>query len=335
MMRRLAAFALVALLLLSSVAALSLRAVIEAPLPLPPEGVLVRIPAGASMRQIAARLEDAGVVRSRWLLLALARWQGGERGLRAGTYLFEGAPTPKDVFLRLRSASASERRVTIPEGRSAGEVFELLERAGFGGADLFACTAASPDWLLRHDLPATGVEGYLFPDTYSFGPDVEPEAVLDAMIARFRQKTSPLEAERARAGLDPNQWVTLASLIEKETGEAGERSMIAAVFLNRLRLGMPLQADPTVTYEREGPRQRPINRADLLANSDYNTYQRRGLPPGPIANPGLAALEAALRPAAADYLYFVSRNDGTHEFSRTLEEHNRAVQRYQRAPRNT
>jgi UPF0755 protein len=220
--------------------------------------------------------------------------------------------------------------VTIPEGRTAAEVFTLLEQAGLGGADVFACIASSPEWLLRQALPATGVEGYLFPDTYAFGADASPEAILDAMTGRYRQQAAPLGEERRRAGISEPDWVTLASLIERETGNAAERPLIAAVFLNRLRQGIPLQSDPTAIYERAAAGERRVTRADVLATSDYNTYQHRGLPPGPIANPGLAALEAALRPASVDYLYFVARNDGTHEFSRTLEEHNRAVQRYQR-----
>lgn len=332
-MKRLVPLALVLTLVLGGGAALLAVRAVDQPMPQPAEGTLVRIPAGFSLRQTAARLEEAGVLRWRWPILALARWQGG-RGVRAGTYLFQGAPSPRQVLARLQSPVGSEKRVTVPEGRTAHEVFALLEQAGLGGADAFACIAGAPEWLLRHNLPATGVEGYLFPDTYSFTGDEAPEAVLDAMTARYRDKAAPLQEERRRAGLSEQQMVTLASLVEEETGSAAERPVVAAVFRNRLRLGMPLQSDPTVVYER-GARDRPITRGDLLAGGDYNTYQRRGLPPGPIANPGLAALQAALRPAAVDYLYFVSRNDGSHEFSTTLEEHNRAVQRYQKPRRGT
>lgn len=332
-MKRLVLLALVLTPLLLGAAALFAVHAVDVPMSQPPEGTLVRIPPGLSLRQVAMRLEEAGVLRWRWWLVGLARWQGGARGVRAGTYLFQGAPSPREVLSRLQSPAGSEKRVTVPEGKTAREVFSLLESAGLGGADVFACIASAPEWLLRHDLPATGVEGYLFPDTYAFAGDEAPEAILDTMTERYREKSAALQDERRRAGLSEQEVVTLASLVEKETGSAGERAVVAAVFRNRLRLGMPLQSDPTVVYERPGNPDRPITRADLLADNDYNTYQRRGLPPGPIANPGLAALQAALRPAAVDYLYFVARNDGTHEFSRTIEEHNRAVQRYQRPRR--
>ena len=307
-----------------------LRAAVDAPEPLPPEGALVHIAPGSSLRQAATLLEESGVVASRWTLLALARWEEAERGLRAGEFHFRGSPSPREVLARLRSNGIAERRVTIPEGRTALEVFELLEEAGLGGADAFAGIAADPEWLLRMDLPATGVEGYLFPDTYGFTPDLASAEVLEVMVRRHRDKASPLAEAGARIGLGPHEMVTLASLIEKETGSAAERSLIAAVFHNRLRQGMPLQSDPTAVYEVPGARGRRIRRADLEQPSDYNTYRSRGLPPGPIANPGLAALEAAVRPAEVNHLYFVAREDGTHEFSRTLEEHNRAVARYQR-----
>lgn len=306
-------------------AVLWLRAALDRPMPLPPEGALVRIPPGTSVRRMAALLEEDGVIGSRWWLLALARWESVERELRAGEYVFRGAPTVRDVVARLRAPEATERRVTIPEGRSASEVFQLLEEAGLGGADVFACVAEAPAWLLRHDLPATGVEGYLFPDTYGFAGDAEPDAILAAMVARHREKAGALAPARAAAGLDGHAMVTLASLIERETGNGAERPLIAAVFLNRLRLGMPLQSDPTAVYERPERRGQRITRDDLRLPSDYNTYLHRGLPPGPIANPGLAALEAAARPAPVDYLYFVARGDGTHVFSRNLDDHNRAV----------
>jgi UPF0755 protein len=183
--------------------------------------------------------------------------------------------------------------------------------------------------LLREfALPATGVEGYLFPDTYAFAPLAEPADIVRTMLARFRQHSRALEAQRAAAGLSEVEMVTLASVIERETGQADERRLISGVFHNRLRLGMPLQSDPTVLYGRSAS-SGPITRIDLGDRSPYNTYVHRGLPPGPIANPGRAALEAAVAPAATRALYFVSRNDGSHEFSDTLDAHNRAVRQFQ------
>jgi UPF0755 protein len=183
--------------------------------------------------------------------------------------------------------------------------------------------------LQEFALPGTGVEGYLFPDTYAFSPMAEPADIVRAMLLRFRRESAALVARRAALGLSETDMVTLASVIEKETGQADERRLIAGVFHNRLRLGMPLQSDPTVLYGRSDGRG-PITRADLAAPGLYNTYVHRGLPLGPIANPGRAALEAAIDPAPTKALYFVSRNDGSHEFSDTLEAHNRAVRQFQR-----
>lgn len=331
--RTLVAVALAAVLaaaVAAATAVLWLRAQIDAPVALPDGGALVHIAPGSSSRQAAERLEEAGVIVSRWPILALMRWTGAERELRAGEFLFSGAPSPREVLVRLRTDGAAERRVTIPEGREADEVFAMLEGAGLGGADVFSQAATSPEWLLAMELPASGVEGYLFPDTYAFGTATTADSILEAMVRRHQRQTADLIDAAARAGLSNHELVTLASVIERETGSAAERPLIAAVFHNRLRQGMPLQSDPTAVYGVAGARGRRVRRADLARASDYNTYARRGLPPGPIANPGRAALEAAARPAAVDYLYFVSREDGTHEFSRTLEEHNRAVARYQR-----
>jgi UPF0755 protein len=183
--------------------------------------------------------------------------------------------------------------------------------------------------LQEFALPGTGVEGYLFPDTYAFAATSEPIDMIRAMLARFRQESTALAPRRAATGLSEADMVTLASVIEKETGHPDERRLISGVFRNRLRLGMPLQSDPTVLYGRGDPRG-PITRADLADPRSYNTYAHRGLPPGPIANPGRAALEAAIDPAATTALYFVSRNDGSHEFSDTLDAHNRAVRQFQR-----
>jgi UPF0755 protein len=183
--------------------------------------------------------------------------------------------------------------------------------------------------LQAYGLPATGVEGYLFPDTYAFEWAMTPDAVVRAMLDRFREQSADLAERRMAAGLTEGEMVTLASVIEKETGRAEERALISGVFHNRLRDGMLLQSDPTVLYALGTPGGR-LTRADLAHPSPYNTYVHPGLPLGPIANPGRAALEAAIEPLSTDALYFVSRNDGSHEFSRSLDEHNRAVRRFQR-----
>lgn len=301
----------------------------RSPVILPPEGVTVRIDRGWSTRQVAEHLAARGLIRQAWLFTALAKWRQVDRRIHAGDYRFAGRLTPGDILDALQSPLTRFQLVTIPEGRSAVDVMELLAAAGLGGADLFACISATPDFLLDLDLPSTGVEGYLFPDTYAFPRSTPAARVLRTMVRRYREHAARLTADRLAVGLTEHAMVTLASMIEKETGAALERPLISAVFHNRLRRGIPLQSDPTAVYERPNFRG-PITRADLASPSAYNTYQRLGLPPGPICNPGLAALEAAVRPAAVGYLYFVSRNDGTHAFSTTLAEHLQAVARYRR-----
>jgi UPF0755 protein len=208
------------------------------------------------------------------------------------------------------------------------DVVRLFVDAGFGAEESFSCLLEDPRFLDAADLPVTGAEGYLFPDTYAFPLATPQERILRTMVQRFRDVAGPeFVRGAARIGLTAHQAVTLASLIEEETGEPDERRLVAAVFLNRLRRGMPLQSDPTVLYGRTDC-DRTLTRADLRRATPYNTYTIAGLPPAPIANPGRAAIEAAVDPAPVDYLYFVSRGDGTHEFSATLTAHNAAVNRY-------
>ena len=290
--------------------------------PLGPSGAIVFVPPGEPFRAVATRLYNAGVLRHPLLLTAWARSRGLDRAVRSGEYRFTQPLSPIAVLEVLQSRADSARLVTIPEGLTAEQIAAVLEEQGYGGRDVFRCAMEDLHLLQEFGLPATGVEGYLFPDTYAFSSMAEPGDIVRAMVTRFRQESAALAARRAAAGLSEVEMVTLASVIEKETGQADERKLISGVFHNRLRLGMPLQSDPTVLYVRSEPR-RPITHADLADPSPYNTYVHRGLPPGPIANPGRAALEAAIDPSATSALYFVSRNDGWHEFSDTLDAHNR------------
>jgi UPF0755 protein len=301
---------------------------LHTPVPLAPAGAVVFVPPGEPFRAVAARLQSAGVVRHPFVLTVWARYCGLDRTVRSGEYRFTQPLSPIQVLEALQSRSDTTRLVTIPEGRTAEQIAALLEEQGYGGRDVFRCAMEDIHLLQEFALPASGVEGYLFPDTYAFAPMAEPTDVVRAMLVHFRQESTALAARRAAIGLSEAEMVTLASVIEKETGQADERRLISGVFHNRLRLGMPLQSDPTVLYGRDT--RGPITRADLADPSPYNTYAHRGLPPGPIANPGRAALEAAIDPATTRALYFVSRNDGSHEFSDTLEAHNRAVRLYQR-----
>jgi UPF0755 protein len=295
---------------------------------LPPGGAMVSVAPGEPFRSTTARLQAAGVVRHAWVLRLWARWRRLDRLVRSGDYRFDQPLSPIDVLAVLRSPTAALHRVTIPEGSTLEQIAALLGNAGFGAADQFLCVARDPMFLLRMDVPANGLEGYLFPDTYAFAWSTPPDRILAAMVERFREQTAALQALRLDAGMSEEDMVVLASVIEKETGVAEERALVSAVFHNRLRLGMPLQSDPTATYGRDihgAP-----TAADMEVDSPYNTYLHPGLPTGPICNPGVASMQAALTPAKVPYLYFVARKDGTHAFSRTLEEHNRAVAHFQR-----
>ncbi len=304
---------------------------VHTPAPLPPGGALVSVAEGEPFRSTAARLEAAGVVRHAWVLRVWARWHALDRLVRSGDYRFEQPLSPIDVLAVLRSPTAALHRVTIPEGSTLAQIAAALANAGFGAPDQFLCLAHDPAFLLGLDLPASGMEGYLFPDTYAFAWSMPPERILTAMVDRFREQTAPLQAQRLDAEMSEQDVVVLGSVIEKETGVAAERALVSAVFHNRLELGMPLQSDPTALYGRD-VRGAPTA-ADMAVESPYNTYLHTGLPPGPICSPGLAAMEAAVAPAKVAYLYFVARNDGTHTFSRTLEEHNRAVTQFRRHQR--
>ena len=293
------------------------------------EPAIVTVEPGKRFVDVANELSTRGLLRHPLLLVVWARLTGQDRQIRAGDFSIPSALAPRDLLARLTSRP-DVHRMTIPEGLRVHDIVGLLSAAGFGAEESFYCLLDDPAFLAAEDLPPEGAEGYLFPDTYDLPLATPPERILHTMVARFRTMFTPEMVEKAaKLGLTPNEAVTLASLVEEEAKRADERRPIAAVFLNRLKRGMPLQSDPTVLYEREGS-DRTITRADLHRPTPYNTYTIPGLPPTPIANPGRAALEAAVDPAPVDHLYFVARGDGSHEFSTTLAEHNAAVARYRR-----
>jgi peptidoglycan lytic transglycosylase G len=222
--------------------------------------------------------------------------------------------------------------VTFPEGLTMTEMAKIFESHGLGPSSSFLQAAKDPASIRALDPAAKDLEGYLFPETYALPRRTDAAKLVRLMLAAFNDAFTPeLRAAAAARSLTVRQTVTLASIVEKETAKPEERPIVAAVYSNRLRIGMPLQCDPTVIYalQRAGAFTGNLRRDDLTFDSPYNTYRYPGLPPGPIASPGAASLEAVVRPADADYLYFVSRNDGSHEFARTLDEHNRNVQKYQ------
>jgi UPF0755 protein len=297
------------------------------------EGKLVLVPKGIRLPRVVGILREGGVLPHPMAFRALVLLTDSGRRLHYGEYAFPTPPSAFEVWRRLTRGDVIKYEVTVPPGTNLYDVAKLLEGKKLATAEAFLATAASPAVLRRLEIPGESAEGYLFPDRYLFVKPVTPEEILEVMVRQFRRKVPPDVEKRAEeAGLSLHQVVTIASIIEKETGVEEEKPIVSAVIQRRLALGMPLQMDPTVIYgvkRFDGT----VTRKDLQTVGPYNTYMNRGLPPGPIANPGLASLGAALNPSKTEYLYFVSKKDGSHTFSRTLPEHNRAVEQYRRAAR--
>jgi len=298
--------------------------------PVTPPGVQrVLVAPGSALPQIAVQLEQAGVVSDASRFTELARWRDVAQKIKAGEYEFSKAATPVEVLDRLVAGDVIKIRITIPEGLTLKEIAARVADAGVGTAKQFLKVAGDLARLSRLGVPGKNLEGYLFPETYTVTTTTTPAEMVRAMTAQFERQATPELLAAAKAnGLDRHALVTLASIVQKEAGNVDEMPLIAAVFLNRLRKGMLLQADPTVIYgiaDFDGN----LTRLHLRTPTPYNTYTQKGLPPGPIASPGLAALRAVAFPADSPALYFVARGDGRHEFNTTLEAHNRAVNRYQ------
>lgn len=298
-------------------------------LPLRPAGQkTVLLHPGYTTRHIAKALKSAGVIRSSTAFL-LWHFVVHPHTLKAGEYLFDRPANLVQVHRRLARGDVYVHTVVIPEGFNMFEIAQAMETAGLGSRQEFL-QAAKADTVLIHDLDsqATSLEGYLFPDTYQFTRTQTPTDMLAVMVHRFRAKARVL-------GLSGNlhQTVTMASIIEKETALPEERPVVASVYYNRLNERVALDADPSVIYAEllAGSYTGTLHHDDMQFNSPYNTYRHIGLPPGPIANPGMASLQAAMHPASTDYLYFVSDGDGHHRFAATLEEHNHNVALYRKA----
>ena len=306
----------------------------ESPLGAPSAEIVV--PQGASTQAIALMLASAGMVKRPWAFALLVRLSGDDARLKAGRYRFLGPYSLKDIEQRLVQGDVERREVTFPEGRNIFEMAEIAGKAGLKTA-AFLAAAKDPSAIADLDPGAQTLEGYLFPETYDIKDNSNELALTTEMLRVSREVFDELglvPAGRTIAGtsLTLREIVTLASIVELETAAPEERSLIAGVFLNRLRLGMRLQTDPTVIYalKLEGGYDGNIRKVDLSSESPYNTYRFAGLPPGPIGSPGRSALRAVLEPQATEALYFVSRNDGTHVFSKTLSDHERAVDEFQR-----
>lgn len=313
--------------------------------------VFVDIPRGTSRWNIAGLLQRSGVIHSR-IAFAFLSERHHRSVLQAGEYMFDKPVTPRQIFAQIAGGHIFVHVVVVPEGWTMFDIAAELEKQHLCTKSEFLNIAESPS-LVRDIAPhAKSLEGFLFPSTYQFSRGASPQEMAATMVREFREEWSRIQASNqqtspalsakgdpakhlemtAKPSLSPDEIVTLASLIERETPQPQERPIVASVFYNRLKLGVPLQCDPTVQYALDlaGKPTPKVSAEDLRVQSPYNTYLHRGLPPGPIANPGDASLRAALHPAQTHYLYFVANGSGGHFFSSTLEQHNRNVQKYKR-----
>ncbi len=297
------------------------------------EGKLVLVPKGSQLPGMVEILREDGILPYPLAFRTLVLLTHSGRRLHYGEYAFTTPPSAFEVWRRLTRGDVIKYEVTVPPGANLYDIAKLLEGEKLVTAEAFLATASSPSVLQRLEIPGESAEGYLFPDRYIFVKPVTPEEIIEVMVRQFRRKVPPdAEKQAAEAGLSMHQVVTIASIIEKETGLEEEKPIVSAIIRRRLALGMPLQMDPTVIYgvkRFDGT----VTRKDLQTAGPYNTYLNRGLPPGPITNPGLASIVAALNPSKTEYLYFVAGNNGAHTFSRTLPEHLRAVEQFRRASR--
>ena len=303
--------------------------------PAPPssqEQIEVVIPSRTGVAKIQKILADSQVIRNDDRFTMLAGLLGVANQLKAGEYALSSGLRPYEVLNTLKQGKVLYRPVTIPEGMELIKVADILSQGGWIDRDRFMELTQDRTFIMQTGLAADSLEGYLFPDTYFLSKGQQDEAeIIKMMVGNHLKVFDDIMQGGAQSttGLQPHGIITLASIVEKETGQPEERPMIARVFLNRLDRNMRLQADPTVRYATD-KLEGPLLRSDLNSPSPYNTYKIKGLPPGPICNPGRAAILAVIHPADVEYLYFVSKNDSTHHFSKTLQEHNRAVNRYQK-----
>ncbi len=284
---------------------------------------------GSTLNEVASELEMKEIITRKNLFLIWARVMGYSRSIKAGEYrLNSGIPPLKILDILIRGVIVTHS-VTIPEGFTREQIGELLEKKGLVDKDEFLSLTGNQDIAKSYGISGPGLEGYLYPDTYLFSRGMPAVSVIEAMVKHFWEVVTPFRERAVQLEMTMENVVILASIVEKETGRGEERPVIASVFLNRLKRGKRLESDPTVIYglkDFDGN----LSKRDLVEFTPYNTYVIRGLPPGPIANPGLEAIRAVLYPAETDYLYFVSKNDGTHFFSKTFSEHNKAVKIYQK-----
>jgi UPF0755 protein len=297
----------------------------------PPSKVVV-IPDGSTFQHVASLLEREGLIRSRTVFVLIGKSQSADRKVHAGEYELNPGMTSAEILSKLLNGQVLLHPLTISEGLTIAQIADVVSQQGLTDRVEFLLLAKDQAFIASLGIKAETLEGYLYPDTYKFPRPIKAREVLVAMVEQLRQVVGPdLLARMQELKMTMHEVLTLASVIEKETGSGGERPEISAVFHNRLKKHIPLQSDPTVIYGLpafDGN----LHKKDLSSPSPYNTYRVQGLPPGPIANPGIQAIRATLYPSDSRSLYFVSRNDGTHQFSATLIEHNQAVEKYQKRP---
>jgi UPF0755 protein len=313
-----------------SIALICLYIIVQLLLPLPfgKKIIEVEIPEGSTFRQVVDILDRESLIRNKTVFLILGRISGIDRKVRAGYYSLYKSMNNFDLLSVLKKGQIIEYEITVIEGDSLPEIADTLSEKGIADRDTFFALSKDTQFLASYEIDAPSFEGYLFPDTYKIPKGMSPEEAIGMMINRMREKFSDELANRViEIGLTENEVLTLASIIEKEAASDAERTLISAVYHNRLKRGIPLQADPTAIYGVKSAKEK-ITAEDLREKTPYNTYVIRGLPPGPIASPGIKSITAALYPAYVPYIYFVSNNDGTHQFSVTAKEHQVAVDEY-------
>ncbi|TRZ75461.1 MAG: endolytic transglycosylase MltG [Deltaproteobacteria bacterium] len=293
------------------------------------EPVIVDIPRGTSFLQSVDLLEEAGLVKHKYLFYALVITRNAQGNIRAGEYELLTSMSPMEIIDKLVKGQIKTYDVPIPEDFTMREIAVRLVSYRLVDEKQFLSLSKDTKLLAELDIEGRSVEGYLYPETYKFDKSMGPRAIIEAMVTQFRKRFTPAMEKRAKElGMTLHEVVTLASLIGKETGYEKEKPQVSAVFHNRLRKKMKLQSDPTSVYDLESFAG-AVKKKHLLRKSPYNTYIIDGLPPSPIANPAIDSLQAALYPAPGNYLYFVSNNDGSHKFSSSLSAHNKAVLKYQ------
>ncbi len=294
-----------------------------------PAGEIFVVARGQNFLTTADTLYKSGLIKNPYKFRLLARIRGFDKEVQAGEYLLSSNMSPNTILEMLVQGKVNLHKITIPEGSNIYQIAALTAEAGFNAKEEFVQAATNAEFALKKGIEADTFEGYLFPDTYYFPKEATPEKMVSRMVARFWSAFKPEWKERSQElGLTIHEIVTLASIIEKETGAAFERPIISSVFHNRLKKGMRLESDPTVIYGLKNF-DGNLTRKHLSTRTPYNTYKIKGLPLGPIANPGIASLEAALYPADTDYLFFVSKKDTTHKFSTNLKDHKKAIRKYQ------